>query len=178
MPEQDVREELEILGNPLLSHRRDPSPAKDWFSTQHFIMTVARRPLVSKLCSWTSICGLRVTVETHQVPKGPIQCKYRQHVGRRKRGLWWPTHFERKVHCCKGIKRCANCNSNHTANYRVCSKWKEFRATNSERALLPVQRPRGLNATPQRSLRPQSLPSSLRSIRKCPDGAMSLKVVE
>ena len=45
--------------------------------------------------------------------------------------------------------------------------------------VLPVLRPRVLNANPRRSLRPKSLPSFLRSSRPWgPDGAMFLKVVE
>jgi Associated with zinc fingers. len=75
MPEQDAREELEILGIPvqsvlqLRSQRRDPDPAKDRFPTPHFTVTVARGPLVSKVRSLTSLCGLRVTVERYQAPK-------------------------------------------------------------------------------------------------------------
>ena len=48
VPEQDVREELEILEIPvqlvlqLHSQHRDPDPAKDRFLTLHFIVTVAR----------------------------------------------------------------------------------------------------------------------------------------
>ena len=54
MPEQNVREELEILGIPvqsvlqLRSQRRDPDPAKDRFPTPHFILTVARGPLSAR----------------------------------------------------------------------------------------------------------------------------------
>ena len=64
MPEQDVREELEILGIPVQSglqlclQRRDPDPAKDRFPTQHFIVTVVRGPLVSKVLALTSLCVL------------------------------------------------------------------------------------------------------------------------
>ena len=48
LPEQDVREELEILEIPvqlvlqLHYQHRDPDPAKDRFLTPHFIVTVAR----------------------------------------------------------------------------------------------------------------------------------------
>ena len=77
MSEQDVREVLKILGIPVHSvlQRRDPDPAKDRFPTPHFIVTVAHGPLVSKVRSLTSLCGLRVTVETHQAPQRPIQQK-------------------------------------------------------------------------------------------------------
>ena len=81
MPEQDAREELEILEIPvqsvlqLRSQRREPDPAKDRFPIPHFIVMVARVPLVSKVPSLTSLCGLRVKVERYQAPKGPIPCK-------------------------------------------------------------------------------------------------------
>ena len=76
MPDQDVREELEILGIPvqsvlqLRSQRRDPDPAKDWFPTPQFIGKVARGPIVSKVRYLTSLCGLRVTVDTYRTLKG------------------------------------------------------------------------------------------------------------
>ena len=54
MPEQDIREELEVLGFSVqldLQHRpqdRDPDPAKVRFLAAHFIVTVLSGPLVSK----------------------------------------------------------------------------------------------------------------------------------
>ena len=149
MPEQDVREELEILGIPvqpvlqLHSQRRDPNPAKDRFSTPHFIVAVARWTRVSKVRAFTSLCVLRVIVDTYRDPKEPTQRKNCLRFGYTKRNCGYPPRCvacggplvsDGKCTVAHEQKRCANCNSNHTANYRGCSKWKECRATNSERA--------------------------------------------
>ena len=81
MPESDVREELEVLGITVVSvlqlrsHRRATDTAKDRPLTPHFIVTVPRGPMVSKVRALTSLCGLRTSVETYQAPKGPLQCK-------------------------------------------------------------------------------------------------------
>ena len=78
MPEQDATEELEVLGITIqsvaqfLSPRRDPDPAKGRFPTPHFIVMVAHGPLVCKVRALTSLCGLRVTIDTYRAPKGPI----------------------------------------------------------------------------------------------------------
>jgi hypothetical protein len=40
-------------------------------------------------------------------------------------------------------KWCANCNSNHTANYRRCSKWKESKVTSSQWASAAQPRNQG-----------------------------------
>ena len=142
-------EELEIFGTSvqsvlqLRSQRRDPDPAKHMFPTQHFIVTVAHGPLVSKVRSLTSLCDFRVTVETYQVPKGPIQCKNSQRFGHTKRNCGYPSmcmacygpHVSgEKCTVAQEQKRCANCNANHTANYLDCSKWKECRASTSQQA--------------------------------------------
>ena len=64
IPEQDVRKELEILGISvqsvlqLRSQRRDPDSANDRFTTSHFIVKVARGPLVNTVRGLTSLCGL------------------------------------------------------------------------------------------------------------------------
>ena len=165
MPEQDVREELEILGITvqsvlqLRSQRRDPDPAKDRFPTPHFIVTVARGPLVSKVRAITSLCGLRVTVDTYRAPKGPIQCKNCQRFGHTKRNCGYPPRCvacggphvsDGKCTVAQEEKRCANCNSNHTANYRGCSKWKESKATSSQRASVALPRNQGSKPKPKK----------------------------
>jgi hypothetical protein len=191
MPEQDDMEELEIpvqLVLQLCLQRRDPDPAKDRFPTPHFIVMVAYGLLVSKMRALTSLCGLRVTVDTYRAPKGPMQCKNCQRFGHTKHNCGYPPRCvvyggphvsDGKYMVAQKQKRCANCNSNHTANYCGCSKWKECRATNLSKLMLPNLRTRGLSVIPQRSLRPRSNLSSLLNSRGwILDGAMSLKVVE
>jgi hypothetical protein len=78
MPESIVREEVETLnirilgGMQLRSGRRDQDPAKDRQPTPQFIISVARGPEVSKVRSLTELCGLRVSVESYDTPKGPL----------------------------------------------------------------------------------------------------------
>ena len=78
MPENVVREELENLGihvqgvTQLRSGRRDKDPNKDRLPTPHFIVSVARGPEVSRVCSKTELCGLRVSVESYMALKGPM----------------------------------------------------------------------------------------------------------
>jgi hypothetical protein len=59
----------------LRSGRRNQYPEKERPVTQHFIVTFARGPEVTKLHSITQLCGLRVAVETYTAPKRPLQCK-------------------------------------------------------------------------------------------------------
>jgi hypothetical protein len=59
----------------LRSKRRDQDSEKDRPLTPHFIVSVARGPDVAKVRSLADLCGLRVKVETHRVPKEPLQCK-------------------------------------------------------------------------------------------------------
>ena len=79
IPEQVISEELEILGILVISMLklrspcRDPDPAKDSFPKTHFILTVARGPLFSNVHGLTSLCRLRVTVQTYKASKGPMQ---------------------------------------------------------------------------------------------------------
>jgi len=91
MPERVVQEELESLDirvqgvTQLRSGRRDQDPAKERPLIPHFIVSVARRPEVSKVRSITELCGLRVSVETCVAPKDPMQCKRRQRFGHTQR---------------------------------------------------------------------------------------------
>ena len=68
MPESDVRKELEVLGITVVlvlqlrSHRRTIYTAKDNLLTPHFIVTVLRGPMVSKVRAPISLCGLRTTL--------------------------------------------------------------------------------------------------------------------
>ena len=145
MPEQDVREELEILGITVQSvlQLRDPDPAKDRFPTPHFIVAVAHGPLISKVRAITSLSGLRVMVDKYRAPKGPIQFKNCQDFGHTKHNCGYPPRCvacggphmsDGKCTMAQEEKRCTNCNSNHIANYRVCSKWNESKAISSQRA--------------------------------------------
>ena len=69
MPESVVWEEQETLGihvqgvTQLRSGRRDQDPTKYRPPTPHFIVSVARRPEVSRVRSITELCGLRMSVE-------------------------------------------------------------------------------------------------------------------
>jgi hypothetical protein len=91
MPEDVVREELGALGicvqrvMLLRSKRRDRDSEMDRPVTPHFIVTVARSPEVTKICSIKQIYGLRVAVETYTAPKGPLQCKRCQRFGHTQR---------------------------------------------------------------------------------------------
>jgi hypothetical protein len=91
MPEAEIREELKALHinvqavMQLRSKRRDQDPDKDCPLTPHFILSVARGPDVAKVRSLTDLCGLRVKVETHNAPKGPLQCKLCQRFGHTQR---------------------------------------------------------------------------------------------
>ena len=96
MPEQDVREEFEVLGIPVQSvllvrsQLPDPDLAKDGFHTPYFIMTVASEALVSKLRSCKSLFGMRVKIETYQARKGHIQCTNCERFGHTKRNYGYP----------------------------------------------------------------------------------------
>jgi hypothetical protein len=142
IPEDDVREELEALGICVLgviqlrSGRRDQNPEKDLPATPHFIVTVARGPEVSKIRSITQLCGLRVTVESYTVPKGPLQCKRCQRFGHTLRNSGYAprcvacgeAHLLAECSTAREQLKCCGLGGNHTANYRGCGKWKEPKA--------------------------------------------------
>ena len=81
MPESVVSEELESLKirvqgvTQLRSGRRDQDPYNDRPPTPHFIVSVARGPVVSKVRFLTELCDLRVSVETYVAPKGQLEIK-------------------------------------------------------------------------------------------------------
>ena len=89
-------EELEVLGITVVSvlqlrsHRWATDTAKNKPLTPHFIVTVPKGPMVSKVRVLTSLCGIRTTVETYQAPKGPLQCKNRQRFGHTQRNCGYP----------------------------------------------------------------------------------------
>ena len=56
-------------------------PNKGPPSHLHFIVSVARGPEVSKVRSITEVYGLRVSVESYEAPKCPLQCKRCQRFG-------------------------------------------------------------------------------------------------
>jgi hypothetical protein len=69
MPESEIRKELEALNirmqavMQLRSMRRDEDPENDRPLTPHFIVSVARGPVVAKVRSLTDLCGLRVKLK-------------------------------------------------------------------------------------------------------------------
>jgi hypothetical protein len=91
MPENVIREELETMDihvqgvMQVRSGRRDQDPTKDRPVTPYFIVSVARGPEMSKVRSITELCGLRVSVESYEAPKGPLQCKRCQRFGHTQR---------------------------------------------------------------------------------------------
>jgi hypothetical protein len=105
MPERVVRDEFDILDihvqgvTRLRSGRRDQDPAKDGPPAPHFV-SVARGPEVSKVRALTELCGLRVSVEMHVAPKGPLQCKRCQRF----------RHTQRN---CGYAPRCVACGGSH-----------------------------------------------------------------
>jgi hypothetical protein len=147
MPESVVREELETLKirvegvMQLRSGRRDQDQAKVRPPTPHLIVSVARGPEVSKVRSLTELCGLRVSVESYVVQKGPLQCKRCQRFGHTQRNCGYTP---RCVACggshlsggCSNPEKtqCCGCGGNHTANYRGCVKWKEAKAALAKQA--------------------------------------------
>lgn len=143
MPIDDIMEELQSSGiegvavTQLRSSRRDQDPAKDRQPTPHFIVTVARGPMVAKLRALEVLCGLTVKVETYNAPKGPLQCKHCQRFGHTRRNCG---HSPRCVACgeehasgtCKTPRediRCCNCKESHTANYKGCPRYKDAKTT-------------------------------------------------
>jgi hypothetical protein len=115
MPEAEIREELDALHInvqaiiQLRSKGRDQDPEKDRPLSPHFIMSVARGPDVGKVRSLTDLCGLRVKVETYNVPKGPLQCKSCQRFG----------HTQRN---CGYAPRCLACGDEHPSGKCVTPK--------------------------------------------------------
>jgi len=87
MPESVVRKELESLGihvqgvTQLRFGRHDQDRHQEPPSYTHFIVSVARGPEVSKVRSFTELCGLRVSVELCVAPMAPLQCKRCQRFG-------------------------------------------------------------------------------------------------
>lgn len=71
-----VGKQLESLDIPVQgvmqqhSVRRDQDPARQH---PHFIVSVARGPVVSKMRSINELCVLRVSVETYVAPRSPLQ---------------------------------------------------------------------------------------------------------
>ena len=129
MPERAVREELESLVISvqgvvqLRSGRRDQDQSTDRFSFPLSIVSVAQGPQVAKVRSLTERCGLQVTVETYEPPKGPLQCKRCQRFVPTQRNCG---HTTRCVACC-GVRLSGDFPSprGHSVNYRVCAAWKD-----------------------------------------------------
>jgi len=148
MPESVVREELESLDirvqgvTQLRSGRRDQDPAKDRPLRSHFIVSVARKPEVYKMRFITELCGLGVSVETCVTPKGPMLCKRCQRFEHKQRNCGYAP----RCFACGGFHLSGGCSTpreqlhycgcggNHTANYRVCVKWKKAKAALAKQA--------------------------------------------
>ena len=94
---------------------------------------------MSRACSITELCGLRVLVESYVAPKGPMQCKRFGHTQQN-------CGYAPRCITCGGSNlsggcstpqeqpQCCGCWGNHTANYRGCVKWKEARAALAKQA--------------------------------------------
>jgi hypothetical protein len=151
MPESVVRE-LEALGIhvqgvlQLRCARRDQDPPKDRPLTP--IVSVARGFEVSNVRYITELCGLRVSVESYVVPKGPLQCKRWQRFGHTKRNCGYAP----RCVACGGSHLSGGCSisrdrlgANHTASYRSCVKWKEAKAALAKRAPESVRKSAATN---------------------------------
>jgi hypothetical protein len=161
MPESVVREKLEALGlsvqglMQLRSGPRDLYASKDRPLTPHFIVSVARGPGVQQVRSLSELCGLRVSVETHIAPEGPVQCKRWHLFGHMQRNCGYvprcvacrETHLSGECSTPKQQLKCCSCGGNHTANYRGFSKWKEAKAALTRQ--VPYQRTRTSGAAVQ-----------------------------
>jgi hypothetical protein len=81
-------------------------------------------------------------VETHRVPKEPLQCKRWQRFGHTQRNCGYAprcvacgdAHQSGTWVTSKHQLKCCSCGGNHTANYRHCSKWKVAKAAAGKRA--------------------------------------------
>ena len=91
----------------------------------------ARGPEVTKVRSVTELCGLRVTVETYNTLKSPLQCKRCQSFGYTQRHCGYATrnvacgeaHFSGECSISQQPQLiCCSCGGNRTANYRGCVK--------------------------------------------------------
>ena len=90
---------------------------------------------VVKLRSLPEMCGLRVSVETHMAPKGPLQCKRCQRFGHTQRYCGYAPRcvaFGEDHHS----GECCSYGGNHTAYYRGCVKWNEAKGPHT-RTVLP-----------------------------------------
>jgi hypothetical protein len=101
---------------------------------------MARGPEVSKVCSITQLCGLRVTVESYPAPKGTLQCKLCKRLDTRSATADTRPDASRVgaptspiMSCPRGQPLCCSCGGNSTANYRASLKWKEVKAAIAKR---------------------------------------------
>jgi hypothetical protein len=175
-PEAEIKEELEALRihvqavMQLRSRRRDQDVEKDRPLTPPFIVSSTRDPDVAKVRSLTELCGLRVKVETHNAPKGPLQCKRCLGFGHTQRNCGYAprcvacrdAHPSGKCATPKQQLKCCSCGGNHTANYRGCSKWKEAKEAAAKRAQMERGRRDGVST---RLHAPKSAPSMPTPVR-------------
>ena len=91
---------------------------------------------MSKVHSFTELCGLRVSVESYVAPMSPLQCQRCQRFGHTQRNCGYAprcvacggSHLSGGCSTPWEQPQCCGCGGKHTANYRVCVKWKEARA--------------------------------------------------
>lgn len=110
--------------------------------TPNSIVSVQRGPKVTKAHSLKEICSLRVSEETYNTTKAPLQCIRCQTFGRTQ---WYCGYAPGSVACGEDllsgecstsqqqqqIKHC-RCGENHTANFLGCVKWKDALTERSE----------------------------------------------
>jgi len=146
MPESVVREELETLGihvqgvTQLRSGRRDQDPNKDRLPTPTSLYQW-REGLRCPGCAQSPNSGLRVSVESYEAAKGPMQCKRCSASDTQRNGGYAPrcvacggSHLSGGCSTPREQPQCGGCGGNHTASYRGCVKWKEARAALAKQA--------------------------------------------
>jgi len=78
--------------------------------------------------SLTELCDFRLSVEWYVTPKSPLQYKQWRRFRRTQLTYGYANPCSRLSRGCSNLREqplCCSCTGNHTANYRVCVKWKE-----------------------------------------------------
>ena len=97
---------------------------------------------MSKVHSFTELCGLRVSVESYVAPMSPLQCQRCQRFGHTQRNCGYAprcvacggSHLSGRCFTPREQPRCWGCGGKLTANYRGCVKWKKARAALAKQA--------------------------------------------
>jgi hypothetical protein len=140
--------------------RRDQDLAKDRPPTPHLIVSVARGPEVSKVRTITYLCGLRVTVKTYVVPKGPLLCECCQRFGHMQRNC----RYAPRCFTCGGSNLSGGCPAPRGQPQNCSRKGNTQRTTMAvwsgkrRRRLLQSGRPSGVvRSPPLATVRPRKL---------------------